>query len=72
MSEHLLQNYRARGINVILNQDTVEIRQEDGLKVVVTKDRSTGEVTETKVERNPRSSWHSSCCRRAPPRKYRY
>ena len=40
MSEHLLQNYRARGINVILNQDTVEIRQEDGLKVVVTKDRT--------------------------------
>ena len=50
MSEHLLQNYRARGINVILNQDTVEIRQEDDLKVVVTKDRSTGEITETKVE----------------------
>ena len=50
MSEHLLQNYRARGINVILNQDTVEIRQEDGLKVVVTKDRTTGEITETKVE----------------------
>lgn len=44
------KNYRARGINVILNQDTVEIRQEDGLKVVVTKDRSTGEITETKVE----------------------
>ena len=38
------------GINVLLNQDTVEIRQEDGLKVVVTKDRTTGEITETKVE----------------------
>ena len=37
MSEHLLQNYRARGINVILNQDTVEIRQEDGLKVEMAK-----------------------------------
>ena len=49
-SEHLLNNYRERGINVVLNQDTVEIRQEDGLKVVVTKDRSTGEILETKVE----------------------
>ena len=50
VSEHLLNNYRERGINVVLNQDTVEIRQEDGLKVVVTKDRSTGEILETKVE----------------------
>ena len=50
MSEHLLNNYRERGINIILNQDTVEVRQEDGLKVVVTKDRTTGEITETKVE----------------------
>ena len=50
ISEHLLNNYRERGINVLLNQDTVEIRQEDGLKVVVTKDRTTGEITETKVE----------------------
>ena len=50
VSAHLLENYRARGINVILNQDTVEIRQENGLKVVVTKDRTTGEITETKVE----------------------
>ena len=46
----MLNNYRERGINVLLNQDTVEIRQEDGLKVVVTKDRTTGEITETKVE----------------------
>ena len=50
ISEHLLNNYRERGINVLLNQDTVEIRQKDGLKVVVTKDRTTGEITETKVE----------------------
>lgn len=50
ISEHLLNNYRERGINVLLNQDTVEIRQEDGLKVVVTKDRTTGQITETKVE----------------------
>ena len=50
ISEHLLNNYRERGINVLLNQDTVEIRQKDGLKVVVTKDRTTGEITETKVD----------------------
>ena len=42
-----------------MNQDTVEIRQEDGLKVVVTKDRTTGEITETKVEEIlVAAAWH--------------
>lgn len=50
MSDHLLNNYKERSINVMLNQDTVEVRQENGLKVVVTKNRTTGEITETKVE----------------------
>lgn len=50
ISQHILENYRARHMHVLLNQDTVEVRQEDGLKVIVTKDRTTGEINETKVE----------------------
>lgn len=50
MSEHLLQNYNARGIKSILNQDTVEVRIENGEKIIVTKDRNTDKITETRVE----------------------
>lgn len=49
-SEYLLNNYRERGINILLNQTTEEVRVENGKKIVVTKDRSTGEITETPVE----------------------
>ncbi len=50
ISEHIYQNLKHQGLHVYLNQEPEEVRVENGEKVIVIKDRATGEIQEVRAE----------------------
>ena len=50
ISAHIYENLTHQGLHVYLNQEPEEVRVENGEKVVVIRDRATGEVQEIRAE----------------------
>jgi len=50
ISAQLLREFTLNGIRVLLEQVTVSVRQENGMKILTTRHKKTGEVTETAAE----------------------
>jgi len=50
ISAQILKEVTRQGINVHLNKEPLEVRVENGLKILIMEDRATGEITEVRGE----------------------